>query len=379
MTIRVCFAFAAFGLVVFSAGRAGAEPRFLSKQYNRCSSCHYSASGGGLLTPYGRALSGQELATTRHVNAQPAPEGNVSGEDAFLFGALGDHLGPVQLGVSLLPSHLHFASGSFSDSRNLLMNADVEGAYRGHGWTAYGEAGRMPEIGSEGPRLYSREHWVSYESTRGVGIKVGRYMPAYGIHFADHTSLNRSDLGFDHDDQVYGVEVSRTTDQSLLQISVSPGRAESIVKDEGGTSFNTTGRLQVDLASNVVVVGSGLYRDESLLESRHGAAGGAVGFAPWRRLTIWTEGDAHIRAGGGGTSLVFVNETAVEALRGVWFKVSPQGRTGTDLSPGAFRWNLGAHVLPRAHVDVGLDFYFDKIEGSDKAFKTVLAQLHMYL
>ena len=150
------------------------------------------------MTPYGRALSGQELATTRHVNAQPAPEGNVSGEDAFLFGALGDHLGPVQLGVSLLPSHLHFASGSFSDSRNLLMNADVEGAYRGHGWTAYGEAGRMPEIGSEGPRLYSREHWVSYESTRGVGIKVGRYMPAYGIHFADHTSLNRSDLGFDH-------------------------------------------------------------------------------------------------------------------------------------------------------------------------------------
>ena len=77
--------------------------------------------------------------------------------------------------------------------------------------------------------------------------------------------------------------------------------------------------------------------------------------------------------------MVFVNETAVEAFRGVWFKVSPQGRTGTDLSPGAFRWNLGAHVLPRAHVDVGIDFYLDKIEGSDEAFKTFLAQLHMYL
>ena len=99
MSIRTSLVFAAFWVLLFSAGSAGAEPRFLSKQYNRCSSCHYSASGGGLLTPYGRALSGQELATTRHVNAQPAPEGNVSGEDAFLFGALGDHLGPVQLGV----------------------------------------------------------------------------------------------------------------------------------------------------------------------------------------------------------------------------------------------------------------------------------------
>jgi hypothetical protein len=331
------------------------------------------------LTPYGRALSGQELATTKHVNAQPAPEGQVSGEEAFLFGAFGDRLGPVQLGVSLRPSHLHFESGAFSDSRNLLMNADVEGAYRGHGWSAYGEAGRMPEIGSENAKLYSREHWVSYDNTRGIGIKVGRYMPAYGIHLADHTSFNRSDLGFDKYDQVYGVEVSRTSDKSLLQVSVSPGRAESIVNDDGGTSFNATGRLQVDVGANVVVVGSGLYRDGSTLEARHGAAGGAVGFAPGRRVTVWTEGDAHMRGGGGGMSFVFVNETAVEAFRGVWFKVSPQGRTGTDQSSGVFRWNLGASLLPRAHVNVSLDFYADNVERREEAFKTFLAQLHMYL
>jgi hypothetical protein len=143
------------------------------------------------------------------------------------------------------------------------MNADIEGGYRGHGWTAYGEAGRMPEIGSENAKLYSREHWVSYESKRGLGIKVGRYMPAYGIHFADHTSFNRTDLGFDKYDQVYGIEVSRASDRSLLQVSVSPGRAESIVNDDGGRSFNATGRLQVDFGPNVVVVGSALYRDQS--------------------------------------------------------------------------------------------------------------------
>jgi hypothetical protein len=369
MTMRVGFVCVVFGIVSATCAPAGAEPRFLSKQYNRCSSCHYSESGGGLLTPYGRALSGQELATTRRMNGEPAPEGQVSGEEAFLFGALGDRLGPVQLGISLRPSHLHFESGGFSESRNLLMNADVEGAYRGHGWTAYGEAGRMPAIGSENARLYSREHWISYESKRSLGIKVGRYMPAYGIHFADHTSFNRSDLGFDKYDQVYGIEVSRASDKSLLQVSVSPGRAESIVNDDGGRSLNATG----------VVVGSALYRDGSTLEPRHGAGGGAIGFAPGRRLTIWTEGDAHIRDGGGGTSFVVVNETAVEAFRGVWFKVSPQGRTGTDLFPGMFRWNLGASLLPRAHVNLSLDFYFDKIEQRDQAFKTFLAQLHMYL
>jgi len=260
-----------------------------------------------------------------------------------------------------------------------LMNADVEGAYRGGRWTAYGEAGRMPEIGTEAARLYSREHWVSYETAHGVAIKVGRYLPAYGIHFADHTAFNRADLGFDKYDQVYGVELSRTSEKSLLQVSVSPGRAESLVDDRGATSFNTTGRLQVDLGSKVVIVGSGMYRNASTLQARHGAAGGAVGFAPWRRLSIWTEGDAHIRGAGGGTSFVFANETAVEIVRGVWLKVSPQGHTGSDGGPSVVRWNAGANLLPRAHVDVSFDLYVDKAEGSDDSFKVFLAQLRLFL
>ena len=378
MTTRTWSVGAMFCALLLVAGRAESEPRFLSKQYTRCSSCHYSATGGGLLTSYGRSLSGQELATTRRVSPQPSAENVVSGEEAFLFGVLGEHLGPLQLGISLRPSHLRYESGTFSDSRNLLMNADIEGAYRAGGWTAYGEAGRMPEIEGKAATFYSREHWISYATARGVEIKVGRYLPAYGVHFADHTSFNRSVLGFDKHDQVYGIEVSRTSDRSLLQVSVSPGSAESIVDDPNETSFNATGRLQVDLSPKVVVVGSGLYRDGSTQQERHGAVGGAIGLALWRRLTIWTEGDAYLRSSG-GTSFVVVNEIALEALRGVWIKVSPQGRTGSEQSPGVFRWNVGASLLPRAHFGVSFDLYLDKAEGSERAFKVFLTQLHVYL
>ena len=370
-TVMICF--------LAGAGRAGAEPRFLSKQYTRCSSCHYSAAGGGLLTPYGRSLSGQELSTTRRMNAQPGAEGTVSGEEAFLYDAFGEALGPVQLGITLRPSYLHYESGSFSDDRNLLMNADVEGAYRAHGFTVYGEAGRIPEIGTQEAKLYSREHWVSYEGKHGIGIKAGRYMPAYGVYFSDHTSLNRNDLGFDKYDQVYGVEISHTSERSLVQVSFSPGRAESIVNDDGGSSFNTTGRFQVDFGPKVVVVGSGLYRNDNSLEASHGATGGALGLAPWRRLAIWTEGDALIRSNGGGTSFVFANETAFEAYRGVWLRVSPQTRSTTDSFPGVVRWDIGADLLPRTHIHVNADFYHDKTDGSSEAVKTFLAQLHLYL
>jgi hypothetical protein len=70
------------------AADAGAEPRFLSKQYTRCTTCHVSPTGGGLLSAYGRSLSHRELSTTgapmpsHGDSTDPAP-----GEESFLWGA----------------------------------------------------------------------------------------------------------------------------------------------------------------------------------------------------------------------------------------------------------------------------------------------------
>ena len=90
------------------ASTASAEPMFLAKQYTRCTACHYSPTGGGLLTPYGRLLSHRELSTTGATATAPVAgaEDDPHGEQAFLFGALGDALGPVLLGLELRPSHL---------------------------------------------------------------------------------------------------------------------------------------------------------------------------------------------------------------------------------------------------------------------------------
>src|SRR4030081_2293824 len=100
------------------ASSASAEPMFLSKQYTRCTACHYSPDGGGLLTPYGRLLSHRELSTTGATGGAPAAgeEDAPRGEQAFLYGALGNALGPVHLGLELRPAHLRigFPGGSTS-------------------------------------------------------------------------------------------------------------------------------------------------------------------------------------------------------------------------------------------------------------------------
>lgn len=360
---------------------AGAEPMFLSKQYTRCTTCHISPNGGGLLTEYGRSLSHRELSTF----SEPLPShGDTTrpppGEEAFLYNAFGDSLGPVSLGIDLRPSRLQYDFGDFSMDRNLLMTADVLGAYQVKGWTFYGQGGRVLD-GSDW-RLGSTEHWAGRQPEQGFGFRAGRFLPAYGIRFADHTSLNRVHLGLTQYDQIYGVEVSQSAGRYLLQASLGPGYAESLVDDDddGREAFTATGRFQVDLSPRLVLVASGLFRDEARLDPRHGAGGIALGVAPIPRLTIWSQADTVFRAGTDDPAFVLVNETSFEAFRGIWLKISPQARLGGgEETPDLLRLQLGAVLLPRTHWNVNLSYFRDRNRTSEITTQIFLAQLHLYL
>ncbi len=371
----------ALAALALAAASAGAEPMFLSRQYTRCTSCHYSPTGGGLLTPYGRSLSRNELSTTGRSSPGASPPAKGRGEESFLWGALGDRLGPVALGIDVRPSHLSLdLGGPASSSRDFLMTADLLAAWRTHGLTAYGEVGRKPPIGTEGASVYSYEHWLGYQSEEGLGLRVGRFLPAYGVRLADHTALTRSALGFDKYDQVYALEVSHSGERHLVQVSVGPGGADAIVH---GTPhpFTTTGRFQWDFGSHTSLVVSGLYRGKTTLVPSNRAGGIAFGFAPTRRISVWTEADAQAQQGvSGAPAYSLLNETGFEVFRGFWLKVSPQLRTNYgDTSGGIFRLALEADWLPRTHWNLDVSYYRDATRGTGSVYQTLLAQLHLYL
>ena len=362
---------------VCSAGSAAAEPKFLSKQYTRCTTCHISPTGGGLLSAYGRSLSHRELSTTGAPMAShgdsmtPAP-----GEESFLWGVFGDKLGALQLGVEMRPSYLYYSFLGTSTDRNLLMNADVLASYKVKDWLFYGQVGR--ELESDGFTLDSSEYWGGYQPEEGVGFRAGRFLPAYGIRFADHTAFNRSFLGLAQYDQIYGVELSHTRGRYLTQVSLGPGRAESVIDDDA--AFTATGRLQIDLGSRASVAASGLFRNESDLEPQRGSAGVALGFAPGSRLTTWTQIDGQFREGATDTSYVFINETSLEVYRGIWVTFTPQARFGGgEAVPDIVRLGFGTTFLPRTHFNVNLSYYNDNNRTSDITTHIFLAQLHLYL
>ena len=361
-------------LLAALAAPLGAEPIFLSRQYAHCTNCHYSPTGGGLLTPYGRSLSREELSSFGK-----SPGATPSGrEQQFLFGALKDLTGPVSLGIELRPAHLHFDYGDTSAKLDLFMNADVSAAFRTGGWTFYGEFGRQPR--QSGTLVESFEHWISYDGAQGFGVRVGRFLPAYGVRFPDHTTFTRAPLGFDEYDQVYAVEGSYRSDRQLIQVSVGPGRAEDVT-DSDKRAITASARYQFDLTPRTVVVASGIVRDSSNVAPSGGATGLAFGFVPVRRLTVWTEGDVQFRSGEFKdhyyTGLV---HAAYEVVRGLWLEVFPQIATAYgDSSAGTTRLGAGLNWLPRTHWNVLVNYYDDRDRQSDRHTKTLLLQLHLYL
>jgi hypothetical protein len=361
------------------ADQAGAEPMFLSRQYTRCTTCHYSPTGGGLLTPYGRSLT-EEISTTH-----PSEAKDSNPEHGFLWGRLGNRLGPLDLGIDVRPAHLDVNTSGFSTTEDFLMDADLQAAVRTRGFTFYGEIGREPV--PDGPKIASYEYWVSHDSESGFGFRVGRFLPAYGIRLADHTSFTRLNLGFDVYDQVLALELSHTSERHLLQVSVGPGPADSAFHDDGRRAFTATGRFQVDLSPRAAVVFSGLLREASQIEPRSGAGGVAFGFSPQKRLSVWTEADVQLQASttgaassNGGTGYTFLNETSFEVYRGLWLKLSPQFRTDIGNSGGgAFRTVIEADLFPRTHFNVDVSFYRDLDRRTSLVTRTILAQLHLYL
>ncbi len=371
------------------ASTARAEPMFLAKQYTHCTACHYSPTGGGLLTPYGRLLSHRELSTTGGTATAPASgaDDDPRGEQAFLYGALGSVLGPVHLGLEMRPSYLRIGFPGGHQDMNLLMNLDLSGAVQKNGWTAYGTVGREPpnsavRNGRTLPEaaLISYEHWISFATGGGLRIRAGRFLPAFGLRFADHTAYTRSYLDLDFDDQVYGVEVSDTIGPSLVQVMVSPGKAEAVLHDHDHRGFSTAGRWQLDLTPRAAVVGSAFYRHSTNVDPQSGAVGGAFGFAPNSRVSIWTEADADLRTKAAGGHLgVVVNETSVEVCRGVWLKFSPQFRAAGGLQGSADlrRLEVAAVLLPRTHWNVNVSYYHDHV--FDASTSTLLAQIHLFM
>jgi hypothetical protein len=183
-------------------GIAEAYPQYQLSRDKTCTGCHISPSGGGLLNENGlaqaEALSKWGTKPEFFYGKVPTPSWLVLGGDARGAAAYLDYGGPKDGAFYAFPmqfevySHIKLGGG-FSINANLTFRPDED----------------TNEAASQ---VMSREHYLMYrtnpDSNYGLYLRAGRFMPVFGLRFAEHPLYVRRFGGTQLFSDTYAASVS---------------------------------------------------------------------------------------------------------------------------------------------------------------------------
>jgi hypothetical protein len=203
---------AAFALLA-GARRADAYPQFqFSSGTNRCSQCHYSPGGGGLLTSWGR----DESADTISLGGDgaflhglvPLPSWLGLGGDfrlAFMSNDVGNAEG-AELAVFPMQADLYLRA-AITESISFNGTIGVRGIVRPNDGTFGGR------VGAAAGDVMSREHYLMWRpSATGPYMRVGRFFAPYGIRFVEHIFYIRRYTGNNLYEETYNISTGYVAD-----------------------------------------------------------------------------------------------------------------------------------------------------------------------
>ena len=193
------------------SGSAWAYPQWqFSSGTSRCSQCHYSPAGGGLINGYGRDAAGEDLSTWE-------------GDGSFLHGAV-ELPKSLALGFDGRYSALAQNIGEATGRTLRLLSRCRPMPTPGWRWAtpspstaAVGYRGQARSVdeptgtGAAVPiasRFISREHYLMWRpAAMGVYARAGRFFAPFGLRLAEHYTYVRRDLGFNLLEESYNLSL----------------------------------------------------------------------------------------------------------------------------------------------------------------------------
>jgi hypothetical protein len=347
-----------------------AYPQMITHGYTNCMTCHFSPSGGGMLTEYGRSLSREALSTA-----------GTEGEVGVLMGAIKTpnwlHAGGD---VRVLQSYLN--TEMFEQAKFMLMQADVELGVESGKWLAVATGGYQNSMSSNytGVPLMSRRHYVRYQASDSDVIRAGKFNVPVGINWPDHFIFSKKDLGWDEGSETYNVEYSHYTESTEWVTSGSVGRPEA---NDLRLDRSILGKFAFSF-SEKNKVGIGTYLGNNDLGSRLLVTPTAI-FTVLPHLSVYAEVDFQKMLGGNRGQNFGVIETLranYEVIQGLHLYVMQEyGKLDLDKSLSAKEaYTLGVQWFFRPHVEVAGGLRKQRsLSMSDSFGDFAWAMMHYYL
>lgn len=227
-------------VVALASRTAEAYPQYQLSADQTCTGCHLSPAGGNLLNENGLAAaeSMSQLGT--------APE--------FFYGKLGTpdwlHLG----------GDLRGSSGFIQTPEKVLasfpMQIELYASAKFGNFTIHTNVGQRPaEEGNEAATyVWAREHYIMWQQKAdegtGLYVRAGRFMPVFGLRFAEHPLYTRRFGGVPLYSDTYGLHVAYIDPKFEVHATgfLEDPVIDPVVHDSGGAAYaeyRITERLQV--------------------------------------------------------------------------------------------------------------------------------------
>ncbi len=323
-------------LVLATAGVANAYPQFQLVKDQTCTACHLSPAGGGLLSENGLAtaetISQLGTAPEFFYAKLPLPSWLALGGD--LRGAAGlDGVGPTRTAV-LFP-----------------MQAEVYAAATVQAFSLHVTAGlRDPQYQNTTATLFaSREHWLQWQQhpgeTAGLFVRAGRFMPVFGLRFAEHPLFERRYGGTPLYGETYAAALEYIEPGYELHATgfvKDPIQTDSIERGHGAT-------LYVEARPDETTAVGVEAKLDVTPDDRHVYAGATVKRAVTPQLLV--EGEliyVHQKIDPGGVQ----NQLVANAI-GSYFI----GPVMIDLALGVFHENLALRLQDQETVDLNAHWF----------------------
>jgi hypothetical protein len=366
---------------------AAAYPQFqFSSGTNKCSQCHFSPAGGGLISSWGRSEAGDTISMAGDGGflhgAVTLPSWFAAGADVRLATTRINDGGQESPRGAWFPMQADlYARAALGDQFSLYVAAGVRGEARPEDDSV---SGRFSGVGD---RFISREHYLMWRpSATGPYVRAGRFYAPYGLRVVEHIYFIRRYTGYELYNETYTLSGGYVSDNWEFHVSAFtppptsfPDPLQSVGSRESGGAGYFEYRLN-GMAALAAQARVGIGSEASRYQ------GGLVGklWVEPAKVLFLGEGDLIIQK---VSAASYTQDGFVGYLGASWFPIR-----GLMLGPIYERYqeNIGVsgtarngydfqiNVFPYAHTEVVLFGQYQTVAGQP-ARTLLMAQLHYYL